>query len=159
MEISMKGVLLAFILAFGGLISFAQKKPVITKVTKFKPVKVKTFLGDKTDGATVTKEEASQLITLPLKISDQKNNNYTIDSYQFLYKKKSIVEDEETGRKQKTFTTVADRFKVSPLPDVWINNLKDGFQSEEELYFFDIVVKDKMNRKFFAPDLKINIIE
>jgi hypothetical protein len=159
MKISMKPVLLIILLAIAGLISVAQKKTVITKVARFKPAKVTTSLGDKTNGASITKEEASQLITLPLKISDQKNNLYTIDSYQFLYKKKSTVEDEDTGKKHKTFTTTADRFKVSPLPDVWVNSLKDGFQPEEELYFFDIVVKDHLNRKFFAPDLKLSIIQ
>ena len=28
-------------------------------------------------------------------------------------------------------------------PKVWIDNLKGGFQKDEELYFFDIVVKDQ----------------
>lgn len=157
MKISNKSILLILLLVSVGFTSVAQNKPAINKIAKFKPPLVKSYLGDNTNGATVTKEDASHLITLPLKITDQKNNTYSVDSYQFLYKKKSVIENEETGRKQKTFTTVADRFRSSPLPDVWINNLKDTFQPEEELYFFDIVVKDKLNRKFFAPDLKIII--
>ena len=157
MKISFKSILIILLLVSVGFASVAQNKPVISKVDKFKPPLVKSYLGDNTNGAVVTKENASHLITLPLKITDQKNNTYSIDSYQFLYKKRSVIENEETGRKEKTFTTVADRFRSSPLPEVWINNLKDTFQPEEELYFFDIVVKDKLNRRFFAPDLKVTI--
>ena len=137
-------------------IAVAQK-PAITKVAKFKPPVVQTFLGINTNGAAVTNEDAAQLIALPLKITDAKKNSYTIDSYQFLYKRKSVIQDEETGKKQSTFTTVADKFKATPLPKVWIDNLKGSFQKDEELYFFDIVVKDNTGRKFSAPDLKITI--
>ena len=135
----------------------AAQKPVVTKVAKFKPPVVQTFLGINTNGAAVTKEEAAELIALPLKITDAKKNAYVIDSYQFLYKRKSVVQDEETGAKQSTFTTVSDRFKVTPLPGIWIDNLKGGLQKDEQLYFFDIVVKDNAGRIFSAPELKITI--
>jgi hypothetical protein len=146
------------ILLFAGISFKADaQQPVITKVAKFKPPAVQTFLGVNTNGATVTKEEAEQLIALPLKITDAKKIVYTVDSYQFLYKRKSVVQDEESGKKQSTFTTVADRFKATPLPKVWVDNLKNGFQKDEELYFFDILVKDNGGRIFSAPDLKITI--
>ena len=148
--------LFIFLLVSASFKAEAQK-PVITKIAKFKPPVVQTFLGINTNGAAVTNEDAAQLIALPLKITDAKKNAYTIDSYQFLYKRKSVIQDEETGKKQSTFTTVADIFKVTPLPKVWIDNLKGSFQKDEELYFFDIVVKDNTGRKFSAPDLKITI--
>lgn len=136
---------------------FAQGKTVIIPEAKFKPPVVKTYLGINQNGAQVTKEEASQLIGLPLKIVDEKNNNYPIDSYQFLYRRKSTIQNVETGRKEITFTIVADRFSTTPLPKVWIDNTKNTFQKDEQLYFFDIVVKDKQGRRFFAPELKITI--
>jgi hypothetical protein len=80
---------------------------------------------------------------------------YTISSYQFLYKKKSVIEDEETGRKEVVFGTTADLFKTTPLPKVWRDNISGGVQKDEELFFFDIIVSDKQNRKFFAPNIKI----
>ncbi len=135
----------------------AMKKPVITKIEKFKPPVVNAYLGVNTNGASVTRDEANQLVTLPLKITDAKTNNYPIDSYHFLYKRKGVIEDEETGRKQVAFTTISELFKKSPLPKIWIDNIQNGFQTGEELYFFDIVVKDKAGRRFFAPDLKITI--
>lgn len=139
------------------LFSFAQEKPRITKVPKFKPPVVKTFLGVNQDGALVTADEANQLIALPLKIIDDKNYSYTIDSYQFLYRKKGVVQDEETGKVTVVFTIQASRFDKTPLPKIWIDNLKDGFQKDEQLYFFDVIVKDKEGRGFFAPPLKITI--
>ncbi len=156
MKIIIKSLLL-FYLIFAVSAVFAQDKEIITKEPKFKPPVVKTYLGVNQNGALVTKEEASQLIGLPLKIVDDKKNAYPIDSYQFLYRRKSTIQNDETGRKETTFTIVADRFDSTPLPKVWIENTKDQFKKDEQLYFFDIVVKDKEGRKFFAPELKITI--
>ena len=133
-------------------------KPVVIPVVKFKPPVVKTFLGSNQNGATVTVDEANQLINLPLKIVDDKNITYTISSYQFMYKKKSVIENEQTGKKEIAFTTVAERFKTTPLPELWRKTISEGgLQKDEEFYFFDVIVNDKQNRKFFAPELKISI--
>jgi len=133
------------------------KPGTITKVPKFKPPVVKTFLGRNSQTAEVTVEEANQLVNLPLRIIDDKNNVYAVNSYQFMYKKKSIIENEQTGKREIAFSTVADLFKITPLPQVWRSNIGGGVQKGEELYFFDIIVKDKLDRKFYAPELKINI--
>jgi len=140
-----------------GNISFAQQKEVITKVQKFKPLVVKTFLGINQNGAHVTVDEGNQLIALPLKIVDAQNHQYPISSYRFLYRKKSVILNDETGKKEETFSITASRFDSTPLPKVWINNIQGRLQPEEQLYFFDIVVKDKEGRDFFAPELKITI--
>lgn len=151
---------LFFIIPAFTSLSQSVKQPLktgnFTPVAKFKPPVVKTYLGKNTNGSTVLKEEADQLLKLPLKITDEKNNTYTISSYQFLYKRKNVFENEQ-GKKETAFTTVADVFKTTPLPEVWINNIGGGMQKDEELYFFDIIVKDKLNRRFFAPELKITI--
>lgn len=136
---------------------FAQDKETITKEPKFKPPVVKTFLGVNQNGAQVTVDEGVQLVGLPLKITDAKNNQYTIDSYQFLYRQKSYILDDETGKKEEVYTISADRFKSTPLPKIWVDNIKRRLQNGEQLYFFDIVVKDKEGRDFFAPELKITI--
>lgn len=136
---------------------FAQQKEIITKEPKFKPPVVTTFLGVNQNGAQVTVDEGVQLVGLPLKITDAKNNQYSVASYQFLYRQKSYIMDDETGKKEQVFTISADRFNSTPLPKVWVDNIKQRLQKGEELYFFDIVVKDKEGRGFFAPELKITI--
>lgn len=130
----------------------------ITKVAKFKPPVVKTFLGRNNQTAEVTVDEANQLINLPLKITDEKNVAYTISSYQFMYKKKSVIQNEESGKKEIVFTTVADLFRITPLPQIWRKNIGGTVQKGEELYFFDIIVKDKLGRNFYAPELKIKVV-
>jgi hypothetical protein len=157
MENKLKYLLSFFLLMMFVANSFAQEKPVITKIAKFKPPVVQTFLGDIKNGASVTAEEGKYLIGLPLKITDDKNNSYTIDTYQFLYKQKSYILNDETGKKEVTFTLAADRFDSTPLSKVWIDNISRQLQTDEQLYFFDIVVKDKEGRRFFAPELKITI--
>lgn len=153
----LKYLLLILFLFAVNQISFAQQKEVITKVPKFKPPVVKTFLGINQNGAQVTADEGNQLIGLPLKIVDDQNNTYPISSYRFLYKQKGVIINDETGKKQVSFTIAADRFDKTPLPKVWIDNIRGRLQSDEQLYFFDIVVKDKEGREFFAPELKITI--
>ncbi len=134
-----------------------SRQGTITKVAKFKPPVVKTFLGRNSQTAIVLVVEATQLINLPLKVIDDNKNTYTVTSYQFIYKKKSVIENEQTGRKEIAFTTVSDLFKTNPLPEIWRTNIGGSLQKDEELYYFDIIVKDKLNRKFFAPELKIKI--
>ena len=153
----LKYVLAVLLILSFGQISFAQQKEVITKVQKFKPPVVKTFLGINQNGAHVTVDEGNQLIALPLKIVDAQNHEYPISSYRFLYRKKSVILNDETGKREETFSITASRFDATPLPKVWINNIQGRLQPEEQLYFFDIVVKDKEGREFFAPELKITI--
>ena len=157
MKIILKYSLCFFLLVSFAATSFAQDSTIITKVPKFKPPVVKTYLGVNQNGAQVTVDEGNQLVGLPLKIVDDKNNTYAVDSYQFLYKQKSSILDDETGKRETTFTLAADRFDTTPLPKMWVDNIAGRLQPDEQLYFFDIVVKDKQGRSFFAPELKITI--
>ena len=155
----LSGLLFVFLFSNGEAqaVKKSVKSVTVTPVTKFKPPVVKTFLGRNTKEAVVTPEEANQLINLPLKITDNKNVTYAISSYQFMYKKRSVIENEESGKKETAFSTVADVFKTTPLPKVWKDNISGGIQKGEELFFFDIIVTDKLNRKFFAPNLKLRV--
>ncbi len=136
------------------------KKPKngeITKITKFKPPVVHAFLGRNKDTVTVTLEEAVQLASLPIKVSDSKNNVYPVSSFGFVYRRKGVVENEESGKKEVKFTTVGDVFHKTPLPEVWKTNIARTLQRGEELYFYDIIVKDNQSRPFFAPQILIKI--
>jgi len=157
MKILFKIFLSIFLLSSITTNSFAQVRDTIIKEPKFKPPVVKTYLGVNQNGAQVTADEGVQLVGLPLKVIDAKNNQYTIDSYQFLYRQKSFILDDETGKKEEVFTISAGGFNSTPLPKVWVDNIRRRLQKDEQLYFFDIVVKDKEGRIFFAPELKITI--
>jgi hypothetical protein len=132
-------------------------KPGATQPQKFRPPKVKTYLGRCTDSIAVTREEAKQLVGLPLRISDAKNVNYSVVSYQFAYTRIAVTEDEATGRVLPTTSLVAEMFKTSPLPELWQENIKATVRNGEQFYFFDVIAKDAQGHLFFAPELKISI--
>ena len=133
------------------------KKTTADQITPkgFKPPKLTTLLGIRTDTATVFIEEARQLIRLPLKITDDKKNIYSISSYQFMYNRKAVTEDEETGKASPTKSMVNDLFRSTPLPDRWKNVITEQLKIGEELYFYDIIVKDATGHLMFAPTVKI----
>ena len=136
-------------------------KPVTTKpggFQKFTPPKLTSMLGIRSDSVTVVLEEALQLVKLPLRVTDDKKNVYTIASYQAMYKRRAVTEDEEmTGKVTPVVNTVIDNFKTTPLSPIWIKILTQQLRIGEELYFFDIVVKDAKGRLMFAPDLRIKV--
>ena len=154
----LKFILLTVVI-FSCSIVFAQKpKPVSAKtVQKFTPPKISSALGLRSDTASVYREEAIQLITLPLKVTDAKKNVYTISSYQFMYKRRGVTEDEETGKVSPVMSMVSDLFRETPLPALWVKIISEQIKPGEELYFFDIVAKDAQGHLMFAPELKIKI--
>ena len=137
----------------------AQKPThTVTKVpVKYKPPVVKSSIGKISVNTTMNAAEAIQLIALPLKVTDEKNAEYPISSYQFIYKRIGVMEDEETGKTKEQSDIAAQQFSTTPLPALWQKNIADGLHKGEELYFFDIIALDKQGRRFFAPELKITI--
>lgn len=147
-------------LSVGFLCAYAQKpKPTVNAATNKKtPLpKLTCSLGPLADSVTVAAEEAVQLIKVPLKVTDDKKNDYPIVSYQLLYKRKVVSEDEATGKAIPASASVAAIFKTTPLPDNWQNTLTDQLKPGEELFFFDIVAKSAQGRLMFAPNLSIKI--
>ena len=139
---------------------FAQKPKPVSKpggFQKYTPPKLTTMLGIRSDSATVVFEEAVQLIKLPLKVTDDKKNVYSISSYRAMYKRRAVTEDEQTGKAIPITSTVTDIFKTTPLSPIWIKILSEQLRTGEEIYFSDIVVKDAQGRLMFAPDLRIKV--
>jgi hypothetical protein len=137
-----------------------RPKPTTAKPAtfqKFTPPKLTCMLGIRTDTASVYVEEALQLIKLPLKITDDKKNVYTISSYQVMYKRRAVTEDETTGKVTPIMSNVSDLFRETPLPALWTKILTERMRTGEELHFFDIVAKDAQGRLMFAPELRIKI--
>lgn len=154
-------ILFAVVLSITLTTVIAQKpKPTAVKSTKFQkftPPKLTSMLGIRTDTASVYREEAVQLVKLPLKVTDDKKNVYTISSYQLMYKRRAVTEDEQTGKVSPVISNVSDLFRETPLPALWIKILTEQMRTGEELYFFDIVAKDAQGRLMFAPELKIKV--
>ena len=153
-------ILLAAVFSISLSFAFAQTKPVAGKpgsFKKFTPPKLTSILGIRSDTATVLKEEAVQLVKLPLKVTDDKKAVYTVTSYRFMYRKRVVTEDEESGKVTPVVSTVGDRFTVTPLPALWSNIIAEDIKPGEELLFFDIIVKDAQGRIMYAPTLTIKV--
>jgi hypothetical protein len=132
----------------------AQTKPAIKK---YKVPTLYTQLGGLRDSVSIPVSEAENLIGKPLKIFDDKKGLYTISSYQFLYRKRGVTEDEESGKVSPVNTIVSSRFKITPLPETWIIQVREQLKAGEELFFFDVIAKDAQGRVMYAPDLKIMV--
>ncbi len=132
-----------------------QSKKSTTETIKIKPPKLKTYLGILTDSSTVTIDQAKEFIGSSLKVTDDKNNILTVTYYQFLYKRKAVNEDENTGKLTPTTSIASDYFTSTPLPEKWISIIKEELIAGEELYFFDVIAKDSQGHPFYAPNIKI----
>jgi len=121
---------------------------------KTKP-KFKSTIDNYSDSAVISADAARHLIAQPIIVTDEKNITYKITSYQLVYKRVAVTEDEATGKASPTTSMVSNQFTATPLPDIWKNIIAEELQPGEEIYLFDIVVKDAQGKLFFAPDIKI----
>ncbi len=139
--------------------SFAQKiTPKKSTFVKFKPPVLTTALGVLKDSTLADVDQAKAVLANNLQVSDAANKGtYTVQSYQFLYKKRTVTEDEQ-GNISPTTSVVSQAFYSSkPLPAIWIKTIREDLKQGEELCFFDIIVKDNLGRIMYAHDLKIQI--
>lgn len=111
------------------------------------------------DAEPMLAAEAVQLVGLPIKVTDDKKTPYTVISYQAIYKRRGVTEEEVNGetKVKPTMTNASERFKTTPLPPIWVKTLTEQLRAGEELMLFDIVVKDAQGRMLFAPDIKLKI--
>jgi hypothetical protein len=144
-------ILLVLALTIFSFAGFAQTKPA----TKFKPPQLFTQLGTYRDSVQVTVAEAEALTSQTLKIFDGAKGTYTVSSYIFIYKKIGVTEDEQTGKVSPTSNIVANTFKVTPLPQVWIDQVRDQVKAGDELHFVDVIAKNSKGQIMYAPNLKL----
>ena len=133
------------------------KPAVRAGMQKFKPPKLYTAISVYNDSIVVSRAEALLLMNQPLRINDDKKNIYSISSYQFMYLRRSVTENEETGKVTPITSPAITLFRTSPISVLWRNIITEELKSGEELYFFDVIVKDTNGRLMFAPTFKIKI--
>ena len=144
-----------FALVFLPATLFAQKAGSTTKTTPPSKVKIYSTIGGLVDSSSITVADAERLIALPIVVQDAKKLNYPISSYQFMYIKKGVTEDEGTGKVTPTTSMVADIFKTTPLAPIWVKSVQEQVKPGEELFFFDIIVKGAAGKLHYAPPLRL----
>lgn len=156
MKIFISALVLLFTMFNAAQVS-AQTKPA--KFVKYTPPKLFTSMGVVKDSTKAPVAQAKAILAQRLTIQDEKGKkSYAIQSYQFLYKKRVVTED-EAGNPQPTTTLVSKQFyNGDSLPTTWIASMREEMLAGEELYFFDIIVKDEKGRIMYAPTLKIFVV-
>jgi hypothetical protein len=137
---------------------FGQQPSTKEKAKKQTPIKkpvLKTTLGIFSDSINIPVEQVKAVLGTSLKVTDNNNNPLTVTYYQFLYRRRAVREDEKTGKVIPTTSIVSDYFTTTPLPEKWVKIIREDLVPGEELYFFDIIAKDKNGTPFYAPNLKI----
>jgi hypothetical protein len=153
----MKGIIPALFLMcflFSTQLS-AQKSARSTKLAFQAKVKIYTTLDGLIDSSAIAVSDAERIIVLPLLIQDSKKTKYPIYSYQFMYVKKGVTEDEQTGKVTPISSVVSNIFKTTPLPAIWIKSIQEQVKPGDELFFFDIIVKDAAGKLHYAPTLRL----
>jgi hypothetical protein len=146
------------LLLCASLTNYAQRpKPTSNLYAKFKAPKLTASLGGYKDSSFVPAITADAIMGAKLNVVDAKNVAYTLSSYQFLYRKIVVSEDEATGKAYNTTSVKSSLFKVSPLPAMWLNMVRENLRPGEEIIFFDIIVKDAQGRVMYAPNLKLTV--
>jgi hypothetical protein len=149
--------LLAVVVCFN-MNAIAQVSPAKPNLySKFKVPKLTPSLGGYKDSSFVTEQIAEAIVGAKLNVVDAKNVAYSISSYQFLYRKIVVSEDEATGKAYNTTSVKSSLFKVSPLPAMWLSAVRENLRPGEEIIFFDIIVKDAQGRFMYAPNLKLTV--
>lgn len=133
-----------------------------TPAKPIKPLPVKApkliaAIGGFKDTMNITVKEAENIIGLPLTITDAKGVGYEVSSYQFLYRQIITSEDEQTGRPYSSSSIKSSLFKVSPLPPLWVNTVKERLRAGEEFIFFDIIGRNAKGQVFYAPTIKLTL--
>ena len=133
-----------------------HRDPKPQPVARFKPPVLFSSIGGRKDSATVTVQDAGNIITMPLKITDAKNNIYTVTDYQLAYKQIVVTEDESmNGKVSLTTGLKSSSFKTTPISSIWIQTLQAEMHKGEQLTFFGIIVKDSQGRVMYAPDINL----
>ena len=150
---------LVLFLACSNTCLFAQRnRPKPAVVTGFKPPKLSTSLGNLHDTMPVKAQDMVNALTMPLKITDAKNNVYSLSSYKFLYRQTVTTEDDSmTGKPSNTTAIKYSLFRSSPLPPLWSSLVGEQLRPGEEISFFEVIVKDAQGHVMYAPNIKITI--
>jgi hypothetical protein len=149
----LKLILVAIVACFALQVNAQKPKPT----TVIKQIKFKTTLGGYKNNDSIYAVIADSVIGMKLTIRDDKNKEYEISSYEFLYRKIVTSEDDEMTKTYKTTSVRAALFKTTPLKKSWLDYVREQLQPGEELHFFAVIAKDGKGNVMYAPDLKLTI--
>lgn len=144
---------LLFILILSTVHSSAQ----ITKVKPFKAPVLHTSMGIYKDSGYVPYQAMRNLASAPLIVTDSANKKYQITSFQVMYRRLGVTENEKTRKVMPAYTFANARFSQNTLSELWQKTIREECKPTESIRFFDIIVKDESGRLMFANELLLKL--
>jgi hypothetical protein len=148
----MKKSYIVFVLLLAVTVCNAQQP-----APKLIPPPLQSFWGN-TKGGTLPLEFALNVIDSAVWVIDDKKNRYAISKFIMVYRSKDRYEDEQTGEVKSRFNSNSVIIRNAPLPEEkWRKMIYENLKPGDEIIITDIIVRDKRNNFFKAPDLTITV--
>lgn len=91
-------------------------------------------------------------------VIDDKKNRYAISKFIMVYRSKDRYEDEQTGEVKTRFNSNSTIVRNAPvLEEKWRKMIYENLKPGDEILITEIIVRDKRNNFFKAPDLMITV--
>ena len=154
----MKNTFILLVLSLVVFSAKAQQKTTAKTVATTLPKLTISMGGNKSGNLTI--DQLKKIVDSPLVAKDEKGIVYPIKSFRINYTFKSSYKDEETQqvRTVKDFRAF-DFNNTDRLSEDWRNSIKDNVKKDDEMLINNIVVRLKNGKSFFAPELKLRILQ
>jgi hypothetical protein len=154
----MKNTCILLVLSLVVFSAKAQQKPTAKPVATTLPKLTISMGGIKSGNLTI--DQLKKIVDSPLVAKDEKGITYPIKSFRINYTFKSSFKDEETQqtRTVKDFRAF-DFNNTDRLSEDWRNSIKDNVKKDDQMLINNIVVRLNNGKSFFAPELKLKILQ
>ncbi|MFN5133697.1 MAG: hypothetical protein ACK5DG_00165 [Chitinophagaceae bacterium] len=124
---------------------------------KLIPPPLQIFWGN-TKGGKLPLEFVLNVIDSAVWVIDDKKNRYAISKFIMVYRSKDRYEDEQTGEVKTRFNSNSTIVRNAPvLEEKWRKMIYENLKPGDEILITEIIVRDKRNNFFKAPDLMITV--
>ncbi|XVJ65470.1 MAG: hypothetical protein HEQ40_04640 [Lacibacter sp.] len=145
-----KSVLILLMLTVGTFGATAQQKP-----PTLTPPELQTFWSN-SKGGTIPLELVLNMIDSTIWVIDGSKMKLSISRFMLVYRSRDRFEDEQTGEIKTRYNNTSVNIKNAGVPEEkWRKMLYENLKAGDEIWFTDIIVKDKRGNFFKAPDLKV----
>lgn len=142
-------LILLFMMAVSFGVNAQQKPPTLT------PPELQTFWSN-SKGGTLPLELVLNMIDSSIWVIDGSKMRFTISRFMLVYRSRDRFEDEQTGEIKTRHNNTSVNVKNAGVPEEkWRRMLYENLKAGDEIWFTDIIVKDKRGNFFKAPDLKV----
>ncbi len=120
---------------------------------KLKPPILTTLWG-KESGRKINVDEMKTLIENRLIVISKNQQKFDISRAIIVYRSKDMVQDENTGEIRYRYNSTSYNFRnIDTLSKSWKTHLRESIKSGDQIHIADIIVRNKFNEIYRAPDI------